>query len=54
MQRGTVRSAQRFGEKALSRGLLGREKEVEGGRRWNPPPDKENATYFAGWFNFDP
>jgi len=30
---GMVRSAQRFGEKALSRGcvLLGREKEIEGG-----------------------
>src|SRR3981189_3738280 len=32
-RRGMVRSAQRFGEKALSRGcvLLGREKEIEGG-----------------------
>src|SRR5246127_2295054 len=32
-RRGMVRSAQRFGEKAFSRGsvLLGREKEIEGG-----------------------
>jgi len=45
-RRRMVCSAERFGKKALGRGrvLLGREKEVEGGAGWNPPPGKGNAT----------